>query len=211
MKRINLIINIVLGAAVIALFVLQFTSNGIGGGNRNAAGRNSDGESVPSSQVITGDLRIAYINMDSIMANWNLYFGYQQELGQKQQQLESDFAGRTETFYKSVQDAQYKMERGLVTRAEAQTLQQQLQVEEQNLMNLQNQYSMQLQEEGLVKNRKLLDALERHVKSYSQEKGFHYVFSYQFGGNLLYGEKALDITNEVIVGLNEKFSSDADL
>ena len=145
------------------------------------------------------------------MANWDLYFDYQQELGRKQQQLESDFAGKTETFYKSVQDAQYKMERGLVTRAEAQQLQQQLQLEEQNLLNLQNNYTMQLQEEGLVKNRKLLDALERYVKGYSQEHGYHYVFSYQFGGNLLYGEKVLDITGDVIVGLNNTFRTDKDL
>lgn len=208
MKRINLLINIVLGAAVIALFVLQFAVKG--SDNRKSTGSSSGEENI-SSPVFTGELRIAYVNMDSIMSRWTLYFDYQEELGQKQQQLESDFAGRTETFYKSVQDAQYKMDRGLVTRAEAQELQQQLQVEEQNLRDLQNQYSMQLQEEGMVKNRKLLDALERYVKDYSKEHGYHYVFSYQFGGNLLYGEKILDITDSIVVGLNEKFSSDEDL
>jgi outer membrane protein len=208
MKRVNLIINIVLGIAVIALFVLYFTHPGSGTETREEAGFN---RVASGPQAISGELKIAYINMDTVMSNWTLYYDYQQELGQKQQQLESDFAGKTENFYKSVQDAQYKMERGLVTRAEAQQLQQQLQTEEQNLMNLQNEYQLQLQEEGLVKNRRLLDALERHVKSYSQEHGYHYVFSYSFGGNLLYGEKILDITDEITVGLNEKFSSDDDL
>lgn len=205
MKQINLIINVVLGAAVIALFVLHFS------GNKPETGKEAEGNYISNPSVMTGELRIAYINMDSIMANWGLYAEYQQELGQKQQQMESDFAGRTETFYKSVQDAQYKIERGLVTRAEAQELQQALQVEEQNLMNLQNEYGAQLQEEGLVKNRKLLDALERYVSGYSMENGYHYVFSYQFGGNLLYGDQPLDISSDVIVGLNQTYDAAEDL
>ena len=205
MKRINLIINIVLAAAVIALFVLQFT------GNKPEKKNDIEGNFASNPSTLTGEMRIAYINMDSIMLNWSLYSDYQDELGQKQQEMESDFAGRTQTFYQSVQDAQYKIERQLVTRAEAQQLQQQLQVEEQNLMNLQNDYTAQLQEESLVKNRKLIDALERYVKGYSMENGYHYIFSYQFGGNLLFGEQQFDISADVIKGLNETYSSDEDL
>jgi outer membrane protein len=144
--------------------------------------------------------------MDSIMANWDLYFEYQQELEQKQAELETDFAGRTETFYESVQDAQYKIQRGLVTRTEAQELQQQLASEEQNLMSLQNQYSAQLQEEGLVKNRRLLDMIERYVAEMSQQNGYSYVYSYQFGGNLIYGAKPYDITRELVAGLNARYA-----
>ena len=209
MKQLNLIINIVLGAAVIALFVLYFT--GSGSSSERTSGDGEGMEIQSSMPAFSGELRVAYINMDSIMSNWTLYYDYQMQLGQKQQQLESDFAGRTETHYKSVQDAQYKMERGLVTRAEAAELQQNLQNEQQNLLQLEQQYSIQLQEEGMVKNRRLLDALERYVKEYSLKNGYHYVFSYQFGGNLLYGEKMLDITDDIIVGLNQTFSADEDL
>ena len=134
-----------------------------------------------------------------------------QELGQKQSELEADFAGRTETFYQSVQDAQYKIQRQLVTRVEAEQLQQNLAAEEQNLMTLQNQYAGQLQEEGLVKNRQMLDMIERYVAELSKEKGYSYVYSYQFGGNLIYGAKPYDITNDVVTGLNEKYQPGAEL
>ena len=43
------------------------------------------------------------------------------------------------------------------------------------------------------------------------ENGYHYVFSYQFGGNLLYGDQPLDISSDVIVGLNETYDAAADL
>jgi outer membrane protein len=158
-----------------------------------------------------GDISIAYFNMDSVMSQWDLYDEYQQELSQRQTELEADFAGRTETFYQSVQDANYKVQRGLVTRTEAEQLQQQLATEEQNLQVLQNQYMVELQEEGMVKNRKMLDMIERYVAELSQTVGYSYVYSYTFGGNLIYGAKPYDITAQVVTGLNEKFQPGMDL
>jgi len=203
MKITNIVTNVVLGAAVIVLFFFHFSSNG----KTEKSGENA----VSAEMVDPSDISIAYFNMDSVMSQWDLYFEYQQELGQKQSELEADFAGRTETFRQSVQDAQYKIERGLVTRTEAEALQQQLAGEEQNLMTLQNQYGQQLQEEGLVRNRKMLDMIERYVEELSQEKGYSYVYSYQFGGNLIYGAKPYDITSQVVAGLNEKFQSGTEL
>jgi outer membrane protein len=203
MKIANIVTNVVLGAAVIVLFFFHFS-----GDER----KEKSGEHAVSAEMADpSDISIAYFNMDSVMSQWDVYFEYQQELGQKQAELEADFAGRTETFYQSVQDANYKIERGLVTRTEAEALQQQLAGEEQNLMTLQNEYGAQLQEEGLVKNRKMLDLIERYVKELSQEKGYSYVYSYSFGGNLIYGAKPYDITSQVVVGLNEKFQSGTEL
>ncbi|MEN8158397.1 MAG: OmpH family outer membrane protein [Bacteroidota bacterium] len=203
MKIANIVTNVLLGAAVVVLFVLHFSD-----------GDKSEGKSKKSASVIAADpsdISIAYFNMDSVMSQWDLYFEYQQELAQKQSELETDFAGRTETFYQSVQDAQYKIQRGLVTRTEAEELQQQLGTEEQNLMALQNQYTTELQEEGLVKNRKMLDMIERYVSELSEETGYSYVYSYQFGGNLIYGAKPYDITSDVVTGLNEKYQSGTEL
>ncbi len=198
MKIANIVTNVVLAAAVIVLFVLHFSDGSASG--------TADQPAVNAELAGPSDISIAYFNMDSIMSNWDLYFEYQQELEQKQSELETDFAGRTETFYESVQDAQYKIQRGLVTRTEAQELQQQLASEEQNLMSLQNQYTAQLQEEGMVKNRKLLDLIERYVAEMSQQKGYSYVYSYQFGGNLIYGAKPYDITKELVAGLNARYA-----
>ena len=203
MKLTNIITNVVLGAAVAVLFVLHFT------GSEKSEGKSE--KAVSANMADPSDISIAYFNMDSVMSQWDLYFEYQQELGQKQSEMEADFAGRTETFYQSVQDAQYKIQRQLVTRTEAEQLQQQLAAEEQNLMTLQNQYAAELQEEGLVKNRQMLDMIERYVEELSQSTGYSYVYSYQFGGNLIYGAKPYDITTQVVAGLNEKFQSGTEL
>ncbi len=198
MKIANIVTNVVLGAAVIVLFVFHFT-----GGEK----KTSNGDGVASEMAVPSDISIAYFNMDSVMSQWDLYFDYQQELQQKQTEMEADFAGRTESYYQKVQDAQYKVQKGLVTRSEAEQLQQHLGAEEQNLMTLQNQYAQELQEEGLVKNRKMLDMIEQYVAELSQANGYSYVYSYSFGGNLIYGAKPYDITAQVVAGLNEKFKA----
>lgn len=202
MKIANIVTNVVLAAAVIVLFIFHFSGN-----NKVNAGDDAAAALVANP----GDVSIAYFNMDSVMSQWNLYDEYQQELEQKQTELEADFAGRTETFYQSVQDAQYKIQRGLVTRTEAEQLQQQLATEEQNLQVLQNQYAVELQEEGMVKNRKMLDMIERYVAELSESAGYSYVYSYTFGGNLIYGAKPYDITASVVKGLNEKFQPGMEL
>jgi len=201
MKNINYVINAILGAAVIVLFVLYFTG---------------DADEMPSEQkrvadtssVNAGPANIAYFKIDSVLANWELYYDMQDKLSSKQQQLESDFQSKSESFMKRVEDAQYKIQRGLVTRAEAEQLQQQLAQEEQNLMGLQNNYSAQLQEEGVVKNRQMLDKIEQFLKDYNVDKGYDYIFSYTFGGNLFYADDAHDITNEVIEGINAAYPAE---
>ena len=203
MKIANIVINVVLAAAVVVLFIFQFSGDE----------KKEKGGELAASAVLAdpGEISIAYFNMDSVMSNWDLYFDLQQELSQKQTELEADFAGRTETFYQSVQDAQYKIQKGLVTRAEAEQLQQQLGTEEQNLQVLQNQYAQQLQEEGMVKNRQMLDRIETYVAELSEVQGYSYVYSYAFGGNLIYGAKSLDITSAVVKGLNDKYQEGSEL
>ena len=203
MKIANIVTNAVLAAAVVVLFVLHFS-----GGDKKTGGEK---QVMAAEMGELSEINIAYFNMDSVMSQWDLYFQLQQELGQRQSEMEAEFAGKTETFYQSVQDAQYKIQRGLVTRSEAEKLQQDLAAEEQNLMGLQNQYAAQLQEEGMVKQRQMLDMIERYVTELSIENGFSYVYSYTFGGNLIYGAKPYDITSKVVAGLNEQYEPGTEL
>ncbi len=57
----------------------------------------------------------------------------------------------------------------------------------------------------------MLDMIERYVDELSQANGYSYVYSYSFGGNLIYGAKPYDITTQVVAGLNEKFKQGTEL
>jgi len=202
MKNLNYIISGILGAAVIVLFILQFSGQPETPTEKIVA--------KADSAVEAGAPSIAYFDMDSVLANWEYYFNIQEELASRQQKLETDFESKSQDFMKRVEDAQYKIQRGLVTRAEAEQLQQQLASEEQNLMGLQNNYAAQLQEEGVVRNRRMIDNIEQYLKEYNQDKGYSFIFSYSFGGNLMYGAEVHNITDEINAGINEAYPPEKD-
>jgi outer membrane protein len=203
MKNINYIISGILAAAVVVLFVLQFSGD-------RAAEPSETSSGQPDNAIPAGEVAIAYFDIDSVMANWTLYTDVQERLAEKQQQLESDFDSKSQNFMKRVEDAQYKIQRGLVTRAEAEQLQQQLSTEEQNLMGLQNNYSTELQEEAVVRNRQMIDNIERYVEEYNRDQGYSFIFSYSFGGNLMYGDDAYNITQEIIEGINQAYPAETE-
>ncbi|MCA1747364.1 MAG: OmpH family outer membrane protein [Bacteroidales bacterium] len=204
MKNINYIINGILAAAVIVLFVLQFSGKSTGETSKTGKSSVTSAEQ-PENAIPAGEVAIAYFEIDSVLANWEHYFAVQEKLAAKQRQLETDFDNKSKSFMKRVEDAQYKIQRQLVTRAEAEQLQQQLATEEQNLMGLQNNYTTELQEEGMVRNRQMIDNIERYVEEYNKDKGYSFIFSYSFGGNLMYGDEAYNITEEIIEGINEAY------
>jgi len=79
--------------------------------------------------------------------------------------------------------------------------------EQQNLMQLRDNMSQQLAEEQQVMNRQLLNNIMEYLKNYNKTHDYKYILSNSFGGPLLYSDKALDITREVLRGINAEYKS----
>jgi outer membrane protein len=105
-------------------------------------------------------------------------------------------------------DYQNKVQKGLVTRREAAELEQQLMGEQQSLLQLRDQLTLQLQEEEQVSNRKLINAIMEYLKEYNSELNYQFIFSNSFGDNVLFANDQLDITYTVLPGLNEKYRAE---
>ena len=61
------------------------------------------------------------------------------------------------------------------------------------------------------RERDFLPDIERYVADLSKANGYAYVYSYSFGGNLIYGDRANDITPLVVAGLNETYKPGTEL
>jgi outer membrane protein len=197
MKYLNTILIALLAAAVIVLYVLHF-------------GQGKDEQSNVSTGLVTefsGDLPIAYVNIDSILPKMKMFTDLQAEMQSEQQKMEASFANRYKTFEQSVSRYQNDVSKGLLTRSEMQEKEQQLNNERINLEGLQNDYMAKLQEKNIVSNRKITDYIMEYLKEYNEDKNFKYIFSYSFGSNLLYANEELEITDEVVNGLNMKYES----
>jgi outer membrane protein len=197
MKRLPIILNLVLLVAVAVLYILHFASHK---GNSAAVG------SAPGTVAdVKGSLKVAFVNIDSLISKYDLYKDNVVKLGGKQKQMEAELNEKTEKYQKDNTDAQYKYNKGLLTSTEAQELGKKLNDEQQNLVKLRDQLSQELAEQQQVMNRKMVNEIEKYLKDYTKLHPYHYIFSYSFGQNLLYANDSLDITREVLLKLNENY------
>jgi outer membrane protein len=193
MKNISLALNAVLLVAVIVLYVLFFSQKkGSSVGDTN---NGIESENGPAKGI-------AYVNIDSVFANYEMYKDVAGEFEEKMKTSEAKLQSQQSTFQKKVEDFQYNVQRGLITRAEAEKQQGSLAQEEQQLLALQNQLQGQLAEEQQVSQRKVLNSITEYLKTMEGSEKYKFILGNTFGGNIMYADEKLDITKEVVEGLN---------
>ena len=202
MKRVNLIINIVLVIAVGVLFVLYFT------GKKKSGPAQTEEKLVENNS--TGKGEMAYINIDTLMNNMDMFFDVRNKLIDKQKSSEAELNSRSKDFEKEATDFQEKVRKGLVTRSRAQEIEQELYLEQQNLIGFKDKLSLELAEEEQVMNRQLIYYITDFLKEYNKEKKYQFIISNSLGGPLLYASDKQDITNDVVEGINAKYAKERD-
>jgi outer membrane protein len=199
MKKISLWLNVVLIIAVAGIYFLHFT------GNKTTKREVSD-DGV--EKEIDRDYAIAYVNIDTLVRNYNLFIEKNEELIQKKNELEAELQIQSKSFENEVRDFQNNVSKGLITRTKAQQVQQELGQKEQQLYAMRDNLAMQLSEEEQVMLRQIMNAVMEYLEEYNTQYNYKYIFSNSFGGLLLYTDNSLNITNDVLIGLNEAYEKD---
>jgi outer membrane protein len=197
MKNASLIVNVVLGAAIAVLYVLHFTATGTSG--------HIQAESKERSEFIPSSRNIVYVNFDTLLNNYDMFFDLQKKFLEKQQKLEAELNRSSRSYERQVTDFQDKVQKGLVTRSEAQQLEMQLMQVQQELIGQRDGFSQELMEEEQVMNRQLQHSIYDFLEEYNNSHDYHYILSHSFGGPFLYTNRDLNITRDVIDGLNKKY------
>jgi len=89
------------------------------------------------------------------------------------------------------------------------TTEQRLQRKQQELQGYQQNAGAALQSEQATEQEKLYNKVADYLKVYAKNKGFKMVLTYSKGNSaILFADESLDITSEVIKGLNEAYKAD---
>lgn len=199
LKNLSLILNGVLFIAVIILYVLFF-------GAKNSNGNQPDTKAdVVKQSIAPGD--IVYVNIDSVLNKYKMFTDLQDDLQKKLKTSEDQLFNREKNLRKEFEDFQYKVSKQLITRSESEEIQQSLARKEQELYQLQNNLQVKLGEEQQVAQHKVINSIMEYLESLEGEKNYKFVLGTSFGGNILYANDNLDISNEVVKGLNEQYSA----
>lgn len=171
-------------------------------------GNNSDGDAVDlQHKISSGNISIAYVNSDSILAHYDLVKSMRSSLESKTASLEAELKKKQAAFDKDAAYFQEQVNKKTISEASAQEIYSQLMAEQQKLYELRERYSNQIAEQEYNLNLVLIDSLNNFLSRYNNKLNFDYIFSYSKGGNILVANDSLDITSAVLKQINQEFSS----
>lgn len=150
------------------------------------------------------ELRIAYVEVDSIMTQYRFAKEYAEILEKKSQNIQSTLSRKGQELQRSVANFQQKIQQNAYTREQAESIQAGLQKQQNDLQGLQQRLGNEFNAEQEKYNKALHDSIEHFMAIYNKDKKYSIILS-KSGDNLLYADKAYDITNEVIAGLNKAY------
>lgn len=159
-------------------------------------------ETATSNQ---GGMKIAYVEVDSIMTQYKFCKEYSLILEKKSNNAQSTLAAKGKQLQAAAANFQQKMQNnGFSSREEAQRVQAAIQRQDQDIQTLQARLQNELAAETQKFNKALHDSIQNFLKSYNKDKNYDLIIS-KSGDNILYAAKSHDITNDVINGLNKRY------
>jgi outer membrane protein len=198
MKKIPLIVNSVLALAIIGLYVLYFTGTGKSP-DTSANALVSTGETAPEGSIV-------YIKIDSLVNSYDMFHDLKADLETKAKGMEDDLAKRSKSFERSVADYREKLQKRLVTQSQAEQLEQQLAQKQQELAAYSEKLRQELGEEEGVMLRRIYDAIVSYLQEYNKSHNYSLIVSTNANTNtVLMGHHSLDITQDVLRGLNATY------
>ena len=148
--------------------------------------------------------KIAYVEVDSIMTQYNFCKEYSKILEQKGNNIQKTLANKQQALQAAAANFQQKVQQNAYTREQAEAIQAGLQKQSNDLQALNQRLSGEFQTETEKYNKALHDSLQNYLAIYNKDKKYSLIFAKQ-GDNLLYADKRNDITNEVVAGLNKAY------
>lgn len=162
-------------------------------------------EAKTKAEVPAGGLRIAFVEVDSLMTQYQFCKDYSEVMNMEYANIQKELAGKQRTLEQHAAALQQKYEsNGFTTKDELERAQAGINREQQELAALSDRLSSEFASAQESYNKEMRDSIQAFLKSYNKDKKFDYILS-KGGDNMLYANPALDITNDVINGLNKRY------
>lgn len=195
MKNLSLVLNIILIVAVAYLFIDKFSSS---------ESAKEDDYTEQKDDKIYQNVSIAYVHSDSLLAKYDFMKEIESELGELSQKYEKEYQNRAQGLQNEINDFQRTAQN--LTVAQGKALEENLMKKQQNLRVYQEDLSRKLRQKEAELNNELYKTISDYLKEYGDENNLQLVLTYSRGSDVLYANEGLEITNQVIEGLNKAYN-----
>ena len=195
MKKTNFILNGFLALAIGLMFAQCSNNNPA---TVSAPAANSTG---------TSNMKIAFVEIDSLLTKYHFCNDMNEQMIKKEENIRTTLNEKGKKLEKEAAEFQRKYENnGFVSPERAQQEYQRIQKQQQDLQELQQKLTSELAAENQKYSLELRDSINSFLKVYNQAKGYDLIISNTAFDNLLYGNPAYNITNEIVEGLNARYT-----
>ncbi len=192
MKQFSIILNVVLLIAVAVLYYFHFKEKQNNGGGTSANNNTS----------------IVYVNSDSLTENYELYKQKRTELQAEQEKIKETLKEEGGKLQSQVEE--YQKKAPAMSKVERDATEKKLQELQQQFYQKRDALSGQMEEKKDKTNEEIYTHLTNYIRDYIKAKGrnYPYVIAYQKGGPIIFAKDSLEITREIVDGLNKEFEKE---
>jgi len=194
MNKIQICIDVILVAAIAALFVIVC--------------KPADKPAVaPAPVAQEGTMPVAYINLDSILQGYTFALEAQDKLMTRQENARLELNQKARTLQNEMADFQRKLENNaFLSRERAESEQQRILKKQQDLENREAQLTQEIMLENQQLQSQLADTILSFLKQLNAEGRYQMIFSNNAKDNILLSAEGYDITAEVVSALNARYT-----
>lgn len=171
---------------------------------------NSDSKQNPEAAapvIAEGGLKIAYVDTDTIMAKYQYAIDLNEELLAYKDQQEKYYQQQMTQFQTDYNN--YLQTGASLTLTQQQAKEAELKQRMEKMSTLEQELMAKVAERQLSENTKLLNAIFAFIREYNAaNQQFDVILRKSFNDTpVLYANPAMDITEEILAGLNEEYKS----
>jgi len=162
-------------------------------------------EQPAAGETTAAGLKIAYVEVDSLMTQYDFAKDYSVTLQKKSNNARNTLTQKGNALQAAVNNFQQKLNNnGFASREQAASQQAAIERQQRDLQELQARLENELANETAKFNETLRDSLQSFLKAYNKDKQYSLILTKQ-GDNILLADKKFDITQDVINGLNKRY------
>ena len=145
-----------------------------------------------------------YVDLDSVLSKYNLAKDYNEEMLRMQTNMESEVKRHENSLQSFATSMQNKLQNnGYLSEASYKADQQQITDMQNKAQRAVAALQSNFETAALIAQKTVNDSIEAFIREYNMQKGYDAIF---FKAATLYVNPALDITQEVIEGLNARYN-----
>jgi outer membrane protein len=172
--------------------------------------RNNDAEDETNTEKQSvqakGGMKIAYVEVDSLMSQYNFCKDFNEILNKKSNNIRATLNNKARTLQTAAAQFQAKVQQNAYTREQAEQVQASLAKQQQDLQALNDRLTQEFEAEQMKYNKEMRDSIQNFLKQYNKTKKYDLILS-KAGDNLLLANPIYDITKDVVSGLNKRYKA----